>query len=104
MGRSVLGSERFELQTERPILGSSVGETSPQAGQQVTGNKRREVGSLDSARGECACAALPLGTGWRGAASAGAGLPANTWLCTLALGSLNPTAWCRQREAATARG
>lgn len=59
MGRSDLGSERFEPQTGRPILVSSAGETSPQAGQRVTGSKRREVGSLDSARGERACAALP---------------------------------------------
>lgn len=59
MGRSDLGSERFEPQTGRPILVSFAGETSPQAGQRVTGSKRREVGSLDSARGERACAALP---------------------------------------------
>lgn len=59
MGRSDLGSERLEPQTGRPILVSSAGETSRQAGQRVSGSKRREVGSLDSARGERACAALP---------------------------------------------
>ena len=66
VGRSVLGSEWFEPQTGCPILGSSAGETSPQAGRRVTGRKRREVGSLDSARGERACA---------GPAQGGEGLP-----------------------------
>ena len=57
--RSVLGSEQFEPQTGCPNPGTLCRGNQPP--RRVGGplGVRREVGGLDSARGDCACAALP---------------------------------------------